>query len=123
MGATAITQIVISNKTGIAPAVLSETLGAEGVVGYSVQTRGFRRPVVVRLTVDVDGQVYACPMLAESFQAFPDAPLRQRLIAMRLGDISDASLPARVRACTSSTGATTRRATGRTSGYTVFSNR
>jgi len=45
-----------------------------------------------RITVDVDGQVYACPMLAESFQAFPDTPLRQHLIEMRLGDVRDPAL-------------------------------
>jgi sulfatase maturation enzyme AslB (radical SAM superfamily) len=51
-----------------------------------------------RITVDVDGQVYACPMLAESFQVFPDTPLRQRLMAMRLGDMRDPGLDARIRA-------------------------
>jgi sulfatase maturation enzyme AslB (radical SAM superfamily) len=51
-----------------------------------------------RITVDVDGQVYACPMLAESFQVFPDTPLRQRLIAMRLGDVRDPRLAARIHA-------------------------
>ena len=51
-----------------------------------------------RITVDVDGQVYACPMLAESFQVFPDTPLRERLAAMHLGDIRDAAFPARLRA-------------------------
>lgn len=50
------------------------------------------------ITVDVDGQVYACGMLAESFQTFPDTPLRRRLIGMRLGDIRDGGLPDRLRA-------------------------
>ena len=50
-----------------------------------------------KVTVDVDGQAYTCPMLAESFQTFPDTPLRQRLIAMRLGDIRDRAFPDRLR--------------------------
>ena len=50
------------------------------------------------LTVDVDGQVYPCPTFAESYQTFPDTPLRRRLMAMRLGDIRDPALPSRLKA-------------------------
>jgi sulfatase maturation enzyme AslB (radical SAM superfamily) len=50
------------------------------------------------VTVDVDGQVYGCPTLAESYQTFPDTPLRRRLMAMRLGDIRDPALPKRLKA-------------------------
>ncbi len=50
-----------------------------------------------RITVDVDGQVYACPMLVESTQVFPDTPLGARLSAMRLGDIRDDRFQARLR--------------------------
>jgi hypothetical protein len=45
-----------------------------------------------------DGQVYGCPTFAESYQAFPDTPLRGRLLAMRLGDIRDPGLPKRLKA-------------------------
>jgi len=50
------------------------------------------------LTVDVDGQVYGCPTLAESYQTFPDTPLRRHLMAMRLGDIRDPKLSNRLKA-------------------------
>jgi hypothetical protein len=50
------------------------------------------------VTVDVDGQVYGCPTLAESYQSFPDSPLRLGLMAMRLGDIRDPALPKRLKA-------------------------
>jgi sulfatase maturation enzyme AslB (radical SAM superfamily) len=49
------------------------------------------------ITVDVDGQVYGCPTFAESYQSFPDTPLRRRLLAMRLGDIRDPELPNRLK--------------------------
>jgi sulfatase maturation enzyme AslB (radical SAM superfamily) len=39
------------------------------------------------LAVDVDGQVYGCVMLAESYQTFPDGLLRHCLPPMRLGDL------------------------------------
>jgi sulfatase maturation enzyme AslB (radical SAM superfamily) len=58
------------------------------------------------ITVDVDGQVYACGMLAESFQTFPDTPLRRRLSAMRLGDIRDPGLSGRLRALPDAAAAT-----------------
>ena len=41
------------------------------------------------LTVDADGQVYGCVMLAESYQNNPPGPLGRRLAAMRLGNIED----------------------------------
>jgi len=50
------------------------------------------------LTVDVDGQVYGCPTFAESYQTFPDTPLRRHLMAMRLGDIRDPELSNRLKA-------------------------
>jgi radical SAM protein with 4Fe4S-binding SPASM domain len=50
------------------------------------------------VTVDVDGQVYPCPTFAESYQTFPDTPLRRHLMAMRLGDIRDPELSNRLRA-------------------------
>ena len=40
-----------------------------------------------RLAVDVDGSVYGCVMLAESYQRRLDGPLARRLDAMRLGDL------------------------------------
>ena len=58
------------------------------------------------ITVDVDGQVYACGMLAESFQTFPDTPLRRRLIGMRLGDVRDPELAGRLRALPEAAAAT-----------------
>jgi sulfatase maturation enzyme AslB (radical SAM superfamily) len=58
------------------------------------------------ITVDVDGQVYSCAMCAESFQAFPDTPLRRRLTGMRLGDVRDAELSDRLRALPASAVAT-----------------
>ena len=58
------------------------------------------------ITVDVDGQVYACAMLAESFQQFPDTPLRRRLIGMRLGDVRDPGLSDRLRALPEAAAAT-----------------
>jgi len=54
-------------------------------------------PEARTLTVDVDGQVYACPTFAESYQTFPDTSLRHHLTAMRLGDIRDPELPDRLK--------------------------
>jgi sulfatase maturation enzyme AslB (radical SAM superfamily) len=42
-----------------------------------------------RLTVDADGQVYACVTLAESYQELPGTPIFERLKSLRLGKISD----------------------------------
>jgi sulfatase maturation enzyme AslB (radical SAM superfamily) len=39
------------------------------------------------LAVDVDGQVYGCVMLAESYQSIPDGMLQRCLPPMRLGDL------------------------------------
>ena len=58
------------------------------------------------ITVDVDGQVFACAMLAESFQTFPDTALRRRLIGMRLGDVRDPGLADRLRALPEAAAAT-----------------
>lgn len=41
------------------------------------------------LTVDVDGQVYGCVMLAESYQEFPSAFLKMRLAPLRMGNLHD----------------------------------
>jgi len=48
------------------------------------------------LAVDVDGQVYGCVVAAESLQVFPPGLLRERLGAMRLGDVHDTDLGARL---------------------------
>lgn len=51
-----------------------------------------------RLTVDVDGQVYGCVMLAESFQSFPTESLRRRLPPLRIGHLRDPRFPERLAA-------------------------
>jgi uncharacterized protein len=45
-----------------------------------------------RLTVDVDGRVYSCAMLVESYQELPSTPLAERLHALRLGQVDDPRL-------------------------------
>jgi sulfatase maturation enzyme AslB (radical SAM superfamily) len=57
------------------------------------------------VTVDVDGQVYACPMLAESSQRFANPGLAAIVQSMRMGSVSSpafwqqlAALPGRARA-------------------------
>ncbi len=42
-----------------------------------------------RLAVDVDGQVYACAALAESYQEFASELLESSLVPLRMGDIRD----------------------------------
>ncbi|MFO7692628.1 MAG: radical SAM protein, partial [Vicinamibacterales bacterium] len=56
------------------------------------------------VTVDVDGEVYACPMLAESSQRFANPRLAATIQPMRIGHVADpafwtrlAGLPARAR--------------------------
>jgi len=51
-----------------------------------------------RLTVDVDGQVYGCVMLAESFQTFPTESSRRRLQRLRIGHLLDPRFPQRLAA-------------------------
>jgi sulfatase maturation enzyme AslB (radical SAM superfamily) len=48
------------------------------------------------LTVDVDGSVAGCVMLAESYQTFPTRLLRERAEALRLGRLDDPALPGRL---------------------------
>jgi sulfatase maturation enzyme AslB (radical SAM superfamily) len=48
------------------------------------------------LTVDVDGLVSRCVMLAESYQDLPKGPLGRGLEAMRLGDFRDADFDRRL---------------------------
>jgi sulfatase maturation enzyme AslB (radical SAM superfamily) len=48
------------------------------------------------LTVDADGSVAGCVMLAESYQTFPTALLRDRVAALRLGRVDDPGLPRRL---------------------------
>jgi len=50
------------------------------------------------LTVDVDGRVAGCVMLVESYQTFPTRLLRERVEALRLGDLRDPDLPGRLAA-------------------------
>jgi sulfatase maturation enzyme AslB (radical SAM superfamily) len=50
------------------------------------------------LTVDADGQVYGCVLLAESYQELPPGPLGGKLAAMRLGHIADPAFPERLAA-------------------------
>jgi sulfatase maturation enzyme AslB (radical SAM superfamily) len=50
------------------------------------------------LTVDVDGRVAGCVMLAESYQTFPTRLLRERVEALRIGDLHDPGLPGRLAA-------------------------
>ncbi len=47
------------------------------------------------LAVDVDGQVYGCPLFAESCQKFPEGSLMHNLRAIRMGDIRDPAFPER----------------------------
>jgi MoaA/NifB/PqqE/SkfB family radical SAM enzyme len=48
------------------------------------------------ISVDVDGSVTTCSMLAPSCQAFPPGPLVERLRPLRLGHILDPDLPRRL---------------------------
>ncbi len=48
-----------------------------------------------RLAVDVDGQVYGCAAMAESYQQFPSDLLRSRLAPLRMGDLRDPAFPER----------------------------
>ncbi len=44
-----------------------------------------------RIAVDVDGRVYGCAVLAESYQTIPSGALGERLRAMRVGGLLDRS--------------------------------
>ncbi len=46
------------------------------------------------LAVDVDGQVQGCAVFVESYQSFPSPFLRERVAAMRMGDLRAADFPA-----------------------------
>ena len=48
--------------------------------------------------VDVDGKVYGCVGLAESYQEQVEGPLQEQMRAMRLGDLRDRSFQRRLRA-------------------------
>jgi sulfatase maturation enzyme AslB (radical SAM superfamily) len=41
------------------------------------------------LTIDVDGQLYTCPLLAESYQNFPPGSLMEQASMLKLGDVRD----------------------------------
>lgn len=47
------------------------------------------------LTVDVDGRVYGCVMLAESYQTFPSSFLQMRLAPLRMGKLQDSGFDER----------------------------
>jgi len=47
-------------------------------------------------SVDVDGTVYGCVLLAESYQSFPTAMLREYLEQMRIGDIRERGFAGRL---------------------------
>ena len=49
------------------------------------------------LTVDVDGQVYGCPVLARSYQTFPTVGLRRWVAPLRIGPVDAPDLEARLR--------------------------
>jgi radical SAM protein with 4Fe4S-binding SPASM domain len=51
-----------------------------------------------KLAVDVNGQVLGCVTFAESYQTFPTTFLRNRLEAMRMGEIRDSALIERMAA-------------------------
>lgn len=48
------------------------------------------------LTVDVDGQVYGCPILAHSYQTFPSVGLRRWVAPLRIGPVDAPDLAARL---------------------------
>lgn len=49
----ATTRVVVERKAGLSAAELAEALRQPGVVAYWVTTKGVRRPVVSRLTIEV----------------------------------------------------------------------
>ncbi|MCU0257334.1 MAG: hypothetical protein MUF60_11405 [Vicinamibacterales bacterium] len=90
-----------------------ETTGAVPLAAFQriAGGRRARRQVVCgaaqpgKVTVDVDGRVYACPMLAESSQRFANPGLAAVVQPMRMGNVSDrgfwqqlAALPDQARA-------------------------
>jgi uncharacterized protein len=90
-----------------------EKTGAVPIVAFrkSASGRRPRRQVVCgaalpgRVTIDVDGEAYACPMLAESSQRFANPGLAAIVRPMRLGRVSSpgfwvrlAALPEQARA-------------------------
>ena len=91
-----------------------EDTGAVPLVAFR-KTRSDARPARTRpvcgaaqsasITIDVDGEVYACPMLAESSRTFANPGLAATIQPMRMGHVADpafwprlAALPARARA-------------------------
>jgi uncharacterized protein len=51
-----------------------------------------------KAAIDVDGQVLGCVTFAESYQTFPTMFLRNRLEALRMGDVRDSRLAERMTA-------------------------
>ena len=51
-----------------------------------------------RLTVDVDGRVFGCVLLAESYQEPPDGPLGSTLAKLGLGSVDSPELEQRLSA-------------------------
>ena len=58
------------------------------------------------LTVDVDGRVSGCALLAKSYQRFPDTALGRQVAGLRQGVVGDRHLPHDVRASTAQLAAT-----------------
>jgi sulfatase maturation enzyme AslB (radical SAM superfamily) len=55
-------------------------------------------PAATQVAVDVEGQVYGCATLAESYQEFPSDFLGVRLAPLRMGDLRDPGFQARLAA-------------------------
>ena len=55
-------------------------------------------PAASRVAVDVNGQIYGCATLVESYQEFPSDFLRVRLAPLKMGDLRDPGLHERLAA-------------------------
>ena len=59
-----------------------------------IPKKGTRAPACNALTgkalaIDVDGQLYTCPMLVESYQKFPPVHLMEQVSILKLGHVTD----------------------------------
>jgi MoaA/NifB/PqqE/SkfB family radical SAM enzyme len=95
LGRVFATSLRVSRRTGLVPVAFLRRSGSKAsrrVPGEWLCGVGAGRS----LTVDADGSVAGCVMLAGSYQTFPTALLRDRVAALRLGRVDEPGLGRRL---------------------------
>lgn len=85
-------------RTGEVPFVLFRRGSGDGSIHAPEGGAMCGAPSGRTVAVDVDGQVQGCAVFVESYQRFPSPFLRQRVEAMRMGDLRATDFAERLRA-------------------------